>query len=139
METAFRAVLAGDGPGYHQALETLHPGSGPMAKRQSTIFLSKSARDIRNLKRPDFESLPEAERKFATMIHPMTLQWGRRLGDRFSEDEAKALWARFEPVDRSMQGEQERIAPGFQGQATRYFFDEVPESLTVDGFIAGWA
>lgn len=139
VETAFRAVLAGDGPGYHRALEELHPGSGPMAKRQSTIFLSKSARDIRNLKRPDFESLPEAERKFAEMIHPMTLQWGRRLGDRFSEDEAKALWSRFEPVDRSLQADAEHQVPGFQGQATRYYFDEVPESLTVDGFIAGWA
>ena len=74
------------------------------------------------------------------MIHPMTLQWGRRLGDRFSEAEAEALWARFEPVDRSMQGEQERIAsPASRGRSTRYFFDEVPGSLTVDGFIAGWA
>ena len=138
-EAALRAALEGDGPGYHRALETLHPGSGPMAKRQSTIFLSKSARDIRNLKHPDFESLPEAERKFATMIHPMTLQWGRRLGDRFSEAEAQALWVRFEPVDRSLQADEEHQVPGFQGQATRYFFNEVPESLTVDGLVAGWA
>ena len=73
------------------------------------------------------------------MIHPMTLQWGRRLGDRFSEAEAQALWSRFEPVDRSLQAEEEHIVPGFQGRETRYFFNEVPESLTVDGFIAGWA
>ena len=132
VEAALRAALDGDGPGYHRALEELHPGSGP-------IFLSKCARDIHNLKRPDFDSLPEAERKFAAMVHPMTLQWGRRLGDRFSDVEAKALWARFEPVDRSMQGDRENSVPGFQGQATRYFFNEVPESLTVDSFIAGWA
>ena len=71
------------------------------------------------------------------MIHPMTLQWGRRLGDRFSEAEAQALWSRFEPVDRSLQAEEEHIVPGFQGRETRYFFNEVPESLTVDGFVAG--
>ena len=58
VESALRAALEGDGPGYHRALEELHPGSGPMAKRQSTIFLSKSARDIRNLKRPGSRACP---------------------------------------------------------------------------------
>ena len=73
------------------------------------------------------------------MVHPMTLQWGRRLGDRFSNAEAEALWARFEPVDRSLRGEEKQTVPGFQGRSTRYFFNEVPESLTADSFIAGWA
>jgi hypothetical protein len=29
--------------------------------------------------------------------------------------------------------------PGFQGGPTRYRFEDVPDDLTVEGWMAGWA
>jgi hypothetical protein len=100
--------------------------------------LSKSARRIHDLKRPDFDSLPEQERTYATLIHPMTMQWGQPLADRFTPAEASMLWDRFRWVDDGMQRDREEPCPGFQGGPTRYFFNEVPKGLTVDDFIASW-
>lgn len=137
-EKALRAVLKADISAYHTALEALHPGSGAMAKRQSTIFLSKSAKRIHDLKRPDFDSLSDLDRSNATGVHPMTLQWGQGLADHFSVEEAEVLWDRFRWVDESMQGDREDKAPGFQGGPTRYHFDEVPSWLTVDNFVERW-
>jgi len=37
------------------ALDVLHPGRGEKGKLQSTFFLSKAARRIHHLKRPDFD------------------------------------------------------------------------------------
>ncbi len=88
IEAVLRAVIDGDGSAYKAALDRLHPGRGEKGRLLSTIFLSKSAKRIQNLKSPNFGSLPEQEQVWATSIHPMTLQWGKPLADRFTEQEA---------------------------------------------------
>lgn len=136
IEGALRGVIDGDGAAYKAALDRLHPGRGEKGRLLSTMFLSKSAKRIHHLKDPKFDSLPEQERVWATNIHPMTLQWGRPLADRFSEQEADILWARFKFVDDLLQAEENQWVPGFQGDETRYYFDQVPAELSVDTFVA---
>ena len=68
----------------------------------------------------------------------MTLQWGRPLADRFSDREADILWTRFKFVDDLLQAEEDQWTPGFQGEETRYYFDEVPADLSVEAFLASF-
>jgi len=138
IEAALRAAVDGDGTAYVAALDRLHPGRGEKGRLLSTIFLSKSAKRIHHLKSPHFDSLPEQERTWATSIHPMTLQWGRPLADRFSELEADTLWTRFKFVDDLLQDEEDQWTPGFQGEETRYYFDQVPDALSVEAFLAAF-
>ena len=135
IEEALRAVVDGDGTAYKAALERLHPGRGEKGWLLSTIFLSKSAKRINQLKSPDFDSLPEQEQVWATSIHPMTLQWGKPLADRFSDQEAGILWTRFKFVDDLLQDEEVQWVPGFQGDETHYYFDQVPADLSVEAFL----
>ena len=133
---ALRAVINSDGAAYKAGLDRLHPGRGEKGKLLSTIFLSKSAKRIHHLKSPHFDRLPEQERMWATHIHPMTLQWGKPLATRFTEQEAGILWARFKFVDDLVQAGEDQWTPGFQGEETRYYFDQVPAELSVDAFVA---
>ncbi len=135
IEEALRAVVDSDGTAYKAALERLHPGRGEKGRLLSTIFLSKSAKRINQLKSPDFDSLPEQEQVWATSIHPMTLQWGKPLADRFSDQEAELLWTRFKFVDDLLQDEEVQWVPGFQGDETHYYFDQVPADLSVEAFL----
>ena len=137
-EAAFRAVMAKDAVAFRAALDVLHPNRGPKAVVKSTICLSKTARHIYNQRRREPDSLTEEERQRMAMVHPMTLQWGLPLGEHFSPDEAQLLWDRFKPVDDIMQAEEEQLLPGFQGQETRYLFEDVPAELTVESWIASW-
>ena len=137
-EAALRAVICQDGRAYYAALDKLHPGRGVKGVLKSTICLSKTARYIYNQRYRDLETLPESERHGIAMVHPMTLQWGTPLAERFTPHEAVTLWERFKPVDDAVKGPQEHFCPGFQGSKTRYLFNEVPTNLTVDWWIAGW-
>ena len=136
IEGALRAVINSNGPAYMAALDRLHPNRGDKGRLLSTIFLSKSAKRIHNLKSPHFDSLPAQEQGWATSIHPMTLQWGKPLADRFTDQEANKLWTRFKFVDDLLQAEEDQWTPGFQGEETRYYFDQVPAKLSVDAFVA---
>jgi hypothetical protein len=137
-ESVLRAALSKDAATYHSALDELHPGRGDKGKRQSTVYLSKAAKRIAQLKDPDFDKLSDQERGWATSMHPITLHWGRKIADRFSAEEAKELWRRFKPVDDAFQAAEEQWSPGFQGGPTRYNFNEAPDDLTVESFVAGW-
>lgn len=137
-EAALRAALQKDGAAYCAALDALHPSLGPKGQLQSTLFLSKAARRINHLKRPDFAALPAQDQRYATSMHPMTLQWGQRIADRFSAAEAAALWARFKPVDDALQAPELQWGPGFQGEDTHYYLNDVPADLSVERFIADW-
>ena len=110
-----------------------------MGVLKSTICLSKTAHHIYNQRCRDFDSLAEAERRGIPMVHPMTLQWGLPLGERFTAEEARLLWERFKPVDDIVQVEEEHTLPGFQGRHTRYLFEELPAELTVESWMASWA
>ena len=137
-DTVLRTALKKEGDAYLAALDDLHPGRGRKGQLQSTYFLSKAARRIYNLKRPDFAELPEAEQSRATSMHPMTLQWGQSFADRFSKEEAAALWERFKPIDDALQAPELQSSPGFQGQQSRYYLDQPPTELSVENFIASW-
>jgi len=65
----------------------------------------------------------------------MTLQWGKPLADRFSDQEAGILWTRFKFVDDLLQDEEVQWVPGFQGDETHYYFDQVPADLSVEAFL----
>ena len=136
IEGALRAVINSNGPAYMAALDRLHPNRGEKGRLLSTIFLSKSAKRIHHLKSPHFDRMPEQERMWATQIHPMTLQWGKPLAARFTEQEADILWTRFKFVDDLLQAGEDQWTPGFQGEETRYYFDQVPAELNVDAFVA---
>ena len=136
IEAGLRAVVDGDGAAFRAALDRLHPGRGERGKLLSTIFLSKSAKRIHHLKSPDFDSLPAQEQGWATHIHPMTLQWGKPLAARFTDQEADVLWARFKFVDDLLKAEEDQWTPGFQGEETRYYFNQVPADLSLGAFVA---
>ncbi len=137
-EAVLRAAIAKNGAAYHAELDKLHPGRKEKGKLLSTVYLSKTARRIYHLRCTDFDTLPEATQGEATRPHPITLQWGRPLADRFSKADAEALWNRFKPVDDALQADEEQTDPGFQGTTSRYFFNEMPRDLSVDRFVAGW-
>ena len=138
-ESVLRAALKKDGAAYCAALDVLHPGRGEKGKLQSTFFLSKAARRIHHLKRPDFDRLPAREQSSATSLHPMTLQWGTAMADRFTEPEAEALWALFKPIDAALQAAEQQTAPGYQGEKSPYYLDQIPTELSIDRFIADWS
>lgn len=138
IEAVMRAALAKDSAAYLAGLDKLHPGRGEKGKLFSTICLSKSAKRIHHLKSKDFDRLSAQERVWATHIHPMTLQWGKPLADRFSTQAADTLWARFKPVDDALQADEDQWTPGFQGEETRYYFEQIPTTLTVAGWLASW-
>jgi len=137
-EAALRAVLAKDTRAYHVALDVLHPGRGPKGVLKSTICFSKTARHIYNQRCQEFDSLSEFEQQGVHQVHPMTMQWGVPLGERFTPEEAQLLWQRFKPVDDAMQMEEECFLPGFQGRDTRYLLEEVPSELTMESWSASW-
>jgi hypothetical protein len=136
LEATLRAVINGDGAAYRAGLDRLHPGRGEKGRLLSTIFLSKSAKRIHHLKNRHFERLPAQEQGWAASIHPITLQWGKPLADRFTAPESDILWARFKVVDDLLQADENQWTPGFQGEENRYYFDQVPPELSADGFVA---
>ena len=137
-KAVLRAALRRDAIAYDAALEVLRPGSKEKSKLLSTVFLSKTARRLSDLKRADFDSLPQQTRAWATGPHPMTLQWGAAFADRFSTQEAAELWQRFQSVDAAVQSETEQSAPGFQGGPSHYNFNHMPAGYSVSDFIASW-
>ena len=135
---AFRAAIAKDSKAYLAALDVLHPGRGDKGVVKSTICLSKTARHIYNQRCRDPENLTATEKQRMAMVHPMTLQWGIPLGERFTPQEAEVVWERFKPVDDIMQTEKMNLLPGFQGQETLYHFEEVPTEMTVENWFGSW-
>ena len=137
-ESILRAAIEKDAAAYHANLEKLHPGRGEKGKILSTVYLSKIAKRVYDCKQPDFENLPQETRDAMIRSHPITLQWGLPLADRFSFEEARTLWDRFKPVDARIQSEVEAAAPGYETRPSRYHFNEMPSDFSVKDFTAGW-
>ena len=138
-ESILRAAIEKDAAAYHASLEKLHPGRGDKGKMLSTVYLSKIAQRVYDCKHPDFESLPQETRDSTIRSHPITLQWGLPLADRFSFEEARTLWDRFKPVDARIQSDVENAAPGYENRPSRYHFNEMPSDFDVDDFTDGWS
>ena len=67
----------------------------------------------------------------------MTLHWGTRMAERFTTEEAERAFAAFEPLDAALHADVEQHTPGFQGAASRYRFDELPD-FTLDDLYRSW-
>ena len=137
-ESALRAVIEKSGSAYHAALEEIHPGRGEKGKMLTTIFLCKAAFFINLHRNPDLEDGPEDLRRRGTSAHPTTLNWGPEFADRFTAQEADALWKRFKPLDAKLQRDEEHFFPGFQSGPMHYCFNETPADFGVTEFIASW-
>ena len=138
-ESALRAVINRDAPGFRAAIEDLHPGAGENGKSLLTIFLSKAANQLHLLKRPDFDTLTEQERKRAVTPHPFALCWGEDFGRRFTSEEADTIVQRFKNLDAKLQSDGEHSEPGFQSKPMRYVFSQMPAGADYESFIAEWA
>ena len=136
-EAALRAVIDRDAVAYRAALKRLQPGAGPHGKTVLTIYLSKAALHIRALKDPGFDVTEETRRR-ASSPHTITLNWGPDFADRFTNEEAMTLWARFQALDAMLQGDEEMYEPSFQSGPLRYYFSDLPDGVDTESFIAGW-
>ena len=136
-EEALRAVIAKDEPGYRAALETLQPGAGPHGRTTLTVYLSKTAKQIRILKDPDHGPLDDLHR-WVEGEHAITLNWGPDFTARFTAEEAATLWSRFKGMDAALQSDVDVFEPAFQARPMRYYFNELPDGIDTESFIASW-
>lgn len=137
-ESALRAVIAGNGRAYTEALDGLHPKRGEKGRILSTVFLCKTALSIRLSKEPPFPEIPEDLDRRIRGAHPITLNWGSEFGDRFTASEAEALWERFAPLDTLLRTAEEQFVPGFQSDPMIYHFNDMPSNYATSDFIASW-
>ena len=136
-ESTLRAVITGDASAYRVGLESLEPGIGEHGKTVFTIYLCHAALFLKIQKDPTFDA-PDLAKMSASRSHPLTLNWGPEFADRFSDAEVDALWRRFQALDALLQGDEERLAPGFQGAPTRYIVNDTPNGADTESFIASW-
>ena len=137
-ESTLRAVIDQNAAAYRAGLESLQPGVGPSGKTALMIYLSKAALNIRILKDPSF-GVPEPKRRRAMSEHPITLNWGMEFADRFTAEESETLWGRFEGLDAMLQDDVEMFEPAFRSGPGYYYFNELPDRVNTETFIASWA
>ena len=137
-ESALRSAVRRDAAAYDEALERLHPGNGEKARTLTTVFLSKTARRINDLRNFDLNSLPEGREWEARFLHPLTLDWGAEFAERFDSSEASAMWERFKPVDDLLHAEREMAPPGFENRPSHHYFYEMPEGLNTSVLTGDW-
>ena len=132
-EFAMRKFADGDAKGYSAALERLHPGRGTKGRDLTTVYLSKAAAWIDDIKQSGGESPPGFNHR--QQAHPITLYWGEEFASRFTPDVARKIWDRFSLVDALIREDTPQYAPGFQGGESHYRFIEMPESAAFDAVI----
>ena len=133
--TRLRRTVHGGFSRFNQYMDRLHPGCGPKGKLLSTVYLSKTARRINDLKQPNFNTLPTQDQTWAAQNHPITLQWGSTFADCFTADEATRIWDRFKPIDALIRSDHPQYAPSFQGEKSDYHFIDMPDENVVDEFL----
>ena len=137
-ESALRAMLSGDGVAYLSALDSLHPERAEKGRILSTVFLCKAALAIRLRKEPLLRGIAEELQRRVLGKHPITLNWGPKFADRFTPDEARALWDRFRPLEALLQADEDHFVPGFQSTPMKHYFNEMPADYGTADFIASW-
>ena len=137
-ESALRAVLSGDSAAYLNALDSLHPERAEKGRILSTVFLCKAALAIRLRKDLSLPGIAEDLQRRVLGTHPITLNWGPKFADRFTPDEACALWDRFSPLEALLQSDEEHFVPGFQSIPMKHYFNEMPGDYGTADFIASW-
>ena len=137
-ESALRAMLSGDGVAYLSALDSLHSERAEKGRILSTVFLCKAALAIRLRKEPLLRGIAEDLQRRVLGKHPITLNWGPKFADRFTPDEARALWDRFRPLEALLQADEDHFVPGFQSTPMKHYFNEMPADYGTADFIASW-
>ena len=137
-ERCLRAVLDGDRAAYLDGLEALHPGAGPAGKLILTIWLCKAATVIQLLKRPDHAGIADDLHSRAQGPHPITLNWGPRFAQRFTEVESDAIWRGFAALEARLAAAGGDFVPGYQSGPIPYYVDEMADPITLDEFLATW-
>ena len=137
IEAFFRATLEKDVDGFREALAVLHPGE--TERMVCVVLLSKLARKIGTLTRPEVAGLPERER--AQAIGEQT--WGSfstfdDLAQRFTTAEAELLGRRFGSLDAKLETVTEQFVPGSSSNPRRHSRDQMPADFDVDEFIVSW-
>ena len=138
-ESVLRAAIERDAQGFRDNLEQLRPGVSERGKMVFTVFLAKAACHIYYHKHPELDDIPEDLRRRGSGPHATTLNWGPNFANRFSLDEADALWQRFKPLDDRLQADEVHFSPGFQSGPMHYYFNEMPAGYGTEDFIASWS
>lgn len=137
IEAFYRAMLDQDPQAFRQALALLHPGA--TGRMVCVILLSKLARRMSALKRPELANLPERERASAVGERTFSIGNLEALARRFTAAETKLLGQRFGPLDARLQLETEHFVPSLASKPTRYAQEHMPDDFDVDDFIASWS
>ena len=137
IELFYRAMLDNDPESFRHALALLHPGD--TGRMVCVILLSKLARRMGALKRPDLADLPERERASAVGEQTFSISNLEALARRFTAAETKLLGLRFAPLDAKLQMETEHFVPSLASEPSRYAQEHMPEDFGVDDFVAGWS
>ena len=96
-------------------------------------LLSKAARALPVFHDP---GVSENERRASAGAFYVNLM--EPLRARFTADEARQLWQRFEPLDARLRADCDQFEPMMHVTSTRYRFYDMPEDFEVDDFIATW-
>ncbi len=124
IEEVYRALIERDEDTFRAGIEHFHPGE--VGRIVCVILLSKLVYKIL------FGSHPDRSGYGGDFTQE------KQIGPRFSKQELEVVWQRFAPLDKRLQAATEQYVPGFQSGPMPYFFEEMPEGLDVDGFIATW-
>ena len=137
IEAFYRAILDRDPAAFQQALAMLHPGhTGRMV---CVVLLSKLARRIGELKRPELTGLSERERASAVGEHAFSIGSLEALARRFTAAETKLLGQRFAPLDARLQTETVHFVPSLASKPSRWAQEHMPAGLDLDDFVASWS
>ncbi len=137
IEAFYRALLDQDPEAFRQALALLHPGD--TGRLVCVVLLSKLARRMGALKRPEVANLPERERASAVGEQTFSIRNLESLARRFTGSETKLLGQRFAPLDARLQLETEHFVPSLASKPTRYAQEHMPDRFDLDDFIASWS
>ncbi|NKB69575.1 MAG: hypothetical protein GKR89_21100 [Candidatus Latescibacteria bacterium] len=152
IETAFRAVIAGDGPTYGQRLAQLHPG--PRGRMVSTILLCRTANKIVAIHSPELAPLSPAQRQPLIDGTPPAY-YAEDMARRFTAEDAAVLKQRFAPLNARLQADAQHVhqhytqvhtqlvpqasePPNFESRPLRTFNHDMPKDFGVEEFIESW-
>lgn len=133
IEAIFRAMLKKDAPAFRAALATLHPGE--QGRMTCAMLLSKIAKKLRDLSRPEVLHLPVPARPGGVIGNAA---WCEELLCRFTPEELDLLWQRFAVLDAKLRTDEAQLLAGTQAQSTSYKIYEMPADFGLEAFIAGW-
>ena len=136
VEATLRTILDRDAAAFRARLAELHPGA--KGRIVCVILLSKLARNIRTLHRPDVAGLLLDARARAIPANVPMCCFYDDLARRFSSSEAGALWQRFAALDARLQADTLQEVPGRPERRSRYLYYAMPADLDVEEFIASW-